>query len=184
MGSGNAGASNVTSELGWGLGILTGVSDVLKAYIPVKLVVFIFPHAYQETELMILAGTGAIIGHIFPFFLDFRGGKGIACYIGMLFAINWQVGLVTIFAMILVTLITDYVAVGSLLLYIIFPVLAFIDGSYSSVVYSCLLVLFGVGIVKHLINVKRILNGSEIGLRSVHKKHSTPMKSSTKSSDS
>jgi len=131
MGSGNAGASNVTSELGWIFGVLTGVIDVLKAFIPVKLVLVLFPNAYQETELMVLAGTGAIIGHIFPFFLDFRGGKGIACYIGMLLAINWQFGVITIFALMLVTFITDFVAIGSLLLYTIFPILALFPLSLS-----------------------------------------------------
>ena len=184
MGSGNAGASNVTSEFGWSFGVLTGVIDVLKAFIPVKLVLVLFPHAYQETELMVLAGTGAILGHIFPFFLDFRGGKGIACYIGMLLAINWQLGVITILALMLITFITDFVAVGSLLLYTIIPILAFIEGSYSPLILSCLLILFGVGILKHLINIKRILNGSETGLRSVFKKHSTPVENSEDSADS
>ena len=83
----------------------------------------------------------------------------------------------------LITFITDFVAVGSLLLYAIIPILAFIEGSYSPLILSCLLILFGVGILKHLINIKRILNGSETGLRSVFKKHSTPVENSEESSD-
>ncbi len=100
MGSGNAGASNVTSELGWKYGIITGISDVLKAFIPTYLVVFIFPNTNQEIHMMALAGTGAVLGHIYPFFLDFRGGKGVACYIGMLLAINWQIGVAVIIGLI------------------------------------------------------------------------------------
>ena len=170
MGSGNAGASNVTSELGWKYGIITGVLDVLKAFIPTYLVVFIFPNTNQEIQWMALAGTGAVLGHIYPFFLDFRGGKGIACYIGLLLAMDWQIGVATIIGLIFITIITDYVAVGSIALYIIIPLLAYYS-NHSDVVMGCAVVLFGVGIIKHWINVQRILGGTETGLRSVFKKH-------------
>jgi len=170
IGSGNAGASNVTSELGWKYGILTGFSDVLKAYIPTQLVLYIFPGAYQPLELIALAGTGAVLGHIYPFFLDFRGGKGVACYIGMLLAIDWQIGIAVIIGLILFTIITDYVAVGSISLYILILLLAY-TRDYSDVVVSCAVVLFVVGMIKHWINVQRILSGTETGLRSVFKKN-------------
>ena len=110
------------------------------------------------------------MGHIYPFFLDFRGGKGIACYIGLLLAIDWQIGVATIIGLILITIITDYIAVGSIALYIIIPFLAYYS-NHSDVVMSCTVVLFGIGIIKHWINVQRILGGSETGLRSVFKKH-------------
>ena len=173
MGSGNAGASNVTSELGWKFGILTGVLDVLKAFIPTYLVVFIFPDTYQEINIMALAGTGAVLGHIYPFFLNFRGGKGVACYIGMLLAIDWQIGVVVMIGLILITIITDYVSVGSISLYIIIPILAYTSGDYSNIVIRCVVVLFIVGMIKHWINVQRIMNGTETGLRSVFKKNKT-----------
>ena len=172
IGSGNAGASNVTSELGWKYGILTGFADVLKAYIPTQIVLYIFSGAYQPLDLMALAGTGAVLGHIYPFFLDFRGGKGVACYIGMLLAIDWQIGVIVIICLVLLTIITDYVAVGSISLYIIIPLLAYY-GKYSDVVIGCAVVLFVVGMIKHWINVWRILSGTETGLRSVFKKHSS-----------
>ena len=172
IGSGNAGASNVTSELGWKYGILTGFSDVLKAYIPTQIVLYIFPGAYQPLDLIALAGTGAVLGHIYPFFLDFRGGKGVACYIGMLLAIDWKIGVATIIGLIFITIITDYVAVGSIALYIIIPLLAYYS-NHSDVVMGCAMVLLVVGMIKHWINVQRILSGSETGLRSVFKKHSS-----------
>ena len=68
MGSGNAGASNVTSEMGWKFGMITAILDILKAYIPVKLTLIIFPTINQQFELMVIAGMAAILGHIFPFF--------------------------------------------------------------------------------------------------------------------
>ena len=172
IGSGNAGASNVTSELGWKYGILTGFSDVLKAYIPTQIVLYIFPGAYQPLNLIALAGTGAVLGHIYPFFLDFRGGKGVACYIGLLLAMDWQIGVATIIGLIFITIITDYVAVGSIALYIIIPILSYYS-NHSDVVIGCAVVLFGVGMIKHWINVQRILGGAETGLRSVFKKHSS-----------
>ncbi len=172
IGSGNAGASNVTSELGWKYGILTGFVDVLKAYIPTQIVLYISQGAYQPLNLIALAGTGAVLGHIYPFFLDFRGGKGIACYIGLLLAIDWQIGVATIIGLIFITIITDYVAVGSIALYIIIPILSYYS-NHSDVVVGCAVVLFGVGIIKHWINVQRILGGTETGLRSVFKKHSS-----------
>ena len=172
IGSGNAGASNVTSELGWKYGILTGFADVLKAYIPTQIVLYIFPGAYQPLDLMALAGTGAVLGHIYPFFLDFRGGKGVACYIGMLLAIDWQIGVIVIICLVLLTIITDYVAVGSISLYIIIPILAYYS-KYADVVVGCAVFLLVVGMIKHWINVQRILSGSETGLRSVFKKHSS-----------
>ena len=172
MGSGNAGASNVTSELGWKYGILTGVSDVVKAFIPTYFVVFIFPDTYQEIILMSLAGTGAVLGHIYPFFLDFRGGKGVACYIGMLLAINWQIGLAVIIGLILITIITDYISVASISIYLIIPILAYTSGA-NSIVLRCAIVLFIIGIIKHRINIQRIINGTETGLRSVLNKNKT-----------
>ena len=172
IGSGNAGASNVTSEMGWKFGILTGISDVLKAYIPVKLIVLIFPTSLQHIELMAITGMGAVLGHIYPFFMNFRGGKGIACYIGLLLAINWQIGLASIIMLILLTVITDYVSVGSIFLYLIVPILAYYTGS-ANIVVGCSGILLIVGIIKHWINVQRILNGTETGLRSVFKKNKT-----------
>ena len=173
MGSGNAGASNVTSELGWKYGILTGVSDVLKAFIPAQLVLYVFPGAIQWLDIMVLAGTGAVLGHIYPFFMDFRGGKGVACYIGMLLAIDWQIGVAVIIGLILITVITDFVSVGSISLYIIIPILVYGSGDYSIIVIRCAVVLFIVGMIKHWINIHRIINKTETGLRAVYKKNKT-----------
>ena len=167
IGFGNAGASNITSEMGWGFGFLTGVTDVLKAYIPVQLIVILFPEAYQQIDLKVLAGTAGVLGHIYPFFLDFRGGKGVACYVGMLLAVDWQIGAGAIVILLLLTIITDYVAMGSILLYILIPFLAYYRGNYSTLVISCILVLLIIGMIKHWLNIQRIWNGTETGFRSV-----------------
>ena len=166
MGSGNAGASNVTSEIGWKFGIITAIVDILKAYIPTRLMLLFFPFSNQQFELMAVAGMAAVLGHIFPFFMNFRGGKGIACYLGMLLGIDWQIGLLASGFIIIFTLITDFVAVGSILLYIIMPILTYYN-EYSNIIIICAGILMFVGLVKHWINIQRILNGNEKGLRSV-----------------
>ena len=173
MGSGNAGASNVTSEMGLKFGILTGVSDVLKAFIPSKLILLIFPvsYSYQQVELMAIAGVGAVLGHIYPFFMDFRGGKGVACYIGMMLAIDWKIGVAAIIFLIVLTIITDYVSIASILLYMIVPCLAYYSENYSVTVIFCTLILLVIGICKHWVNIQNLLAGNETGFRSVFKKN-------------
>ena len=171
LGSGNAGASNVTSEFGWKYGILTGLLDILKAYLPAKIALYYFINILQPLDIIVLAGTGAILGHIYPLFLNFRGGKGIACYIGMLLAIDLQIGLITILTLMLITIITDYVSIGSIFLYIFIPIYTYISGEYSLLIIRCVSILCLVGLIKHWINIQRIINGNEIGLRDVYNKN-------------
>tara|TARA_B100000945_G_scaffold311333_1_gene304418 strand:+ start:869 stop:1528 length:660 start_codon:yes stop_codon:yes gene_type:complete len=178
-GTGNAGASNVTVLLGWKIGILTAIGDILKSFIPG----FAFKLAYagqlNETELstlIVMSGCGAIIGHIFPFFLSFNGGKGIACYIGMLLAINFTFGLITILLLILCTYITNFVSIGSILIYIVMPALfnyskypfEFLQIEQSGMVF--LYVIGVVGLIKHFINIERIITKKEKGLSDVRNK--------------
>tara|TARA_B100001029_G_C15051309_1_gene450919 strand:+ start:467 stop:1096 length:630 start_codon:yes stop_codon:yes gene_type:complete len=167
LGSGNAGASNVTSELGWKYGIITGLLDLLKAYIPTQFIIYIYPNTQFPIELMVLAGTGSFLGHIYPFFLNFRGGKGVACYIGMLLAIDPIIGIFAIFGIIFLTFITDYVTIGSLALFIVIPIITYLCGKYSNLVIMCTCIILVIGLIKHWINIKRIYKGEEVGLKSV-----------------
>tara|TARA_Y100000590_G_C15635444_1_gene982816 strand:+ start:610 stop:1230 length:621 start_codon:yes stop_codon:yes gene_type:complete len=171
MGSGNAGASNVTSEMGLKFGIITAILDILKAYLPVKLILIIFPTASQQIELMVIAGTAAILGHIFPFFMNFKGGKGIASYLGVLLGIDLQLGGMIFILLCLVIIITNYVAIGSIFLYLLIPILIFYYEYYSIIVIVCSLILLLIGILKHITNIKRIMNGSELSLRSAFNKN-------------
>ena len=170
MGSGNAGASNVTSEMGLKFGIITAILDILKAYLPVKLILIIFPTASQQIELMVITGTAAILGHIFPFFMNFKGGKGIASYLGVLLGIDLQLGGMIFILLCLVIIITNYVAIGSIFLYLLIPILIFYCEYYSIIVIVCSLILLLIGILKHITNIKRIMNGSELSLRSAFNK--------------
>ncbi len=115
-GSGNAGASNITAIMGWKYGFIVAFIDVLKAMLAVLLIKWIYPHS---PDLAYLAGIMAIIGHLFPFYMNFRGGKGVAALVGMMLGINWKLGILFMFLVALPALLADYIVAGSLKAFII-----------------------------------------------------------------
>jgi glycerol-3-phosphate acyltransferase PlsY len=166
-GSNNAGASNVTMVLGWKYGIITALADIFKAAFAVILVGSIFPNS---KELIFIAGAAAVIGHIFPFFLRFKGGKGAASLIGMLLAIDFKIAFIAIITIVVITLIIDYIALGSIGMFTVLPI------STYAFNYPLVCTAIGVGLAlvcvyKHQINIKRILTKEEAGLRRVLNKN-------------
>ena len=167
-GSLNAGASNAFMILGMKYGIITGLVDILKGTVPVLLVKALYP---AEPALAFLAGLSAIVGHIFPFYLRFKGGKGVATLVGMLLGYDVRWGLVFLVIMIIVPFASDYMAVGSLTVFTILPVLTFIlDLPYSCLVLAFILTV--VAYIKHWPNVQRIRAGEEVRLSKALKKRS------------
>lgn len=165
-GSNNAGASNVTRVLGWKYGIITALLDILKGTAAVIIVGKIFP---GHPSLLFTAGAFAVIGHIYPVFLSFKGGKGTASLIGVSLAINIKIAIIIILALVIITIITDYIALGSLAMYTLFPILAFFyKYQLSCIIIVSLLCL--IGYYKHIINIKRMLAREEVGLRQVARK--------------
>jgi len=162
-GSTNAGASNATMVLGWRWGLVTFIIDFSKAAIAVLLVRFFFSYGNLP---VFLAGIFAVLGHIFPMFLRFRGGKGIASLLGMFIAFNWQIGLIIAVIQILVSLATDYIAVGSIVLYAALPILVYLF-DYPPVILWLTLILTLIGFLKHIPNIIKIRNGDEKGIRLV-----------------
>lgn len=163
-GSGNLGASNAVVLLGWKAGVLTAVHDIGKAVIAVLLAKWLFP---ELSFAGATAGVACVLGHIFPFFLKFRGGKGFASYFGMTLALNWKLALIVGIAIVVVTLITDYIVCGTLTTIITVPVyLGFTQGWLVALI---LCVATAVIAYKHRENYPRMLNGTELGLRSAIK---------------
>jgi len=162
-GSTNAGASNVTIVLGLKWGFVTFLIDFLKAIIAVLITRFLFP---DNTTAIFLSGTFAVLGHIFPVFLGFRGGKGIASLLGMYLAFDWRIGLIIAAIQVIISLITDYVAVGSIVLYLILPVLVYYFG-YSTEIIVITILLMILGLYKHYPNIQKIKGGKERGIKSV-----------------
>ena len=109
-GSKNLGASNALILMGWKAGVLTALHDIGKAALAVLLARLFFG---DLPNIGAVAGVAAVLGHIFPFPLRFRGGKGFAAYVGMTLALNWRFALVVIAVIVAVTLITDYIVAGT-----------------------------------------------------------------------
>lgn len=161
QGSGNAGASNVVTVLGLKHGVITGIVDILKGVLPVIIIRAFYP---ATPALAYAAGMAAIIGHIFPFYLKFRGGKGVATLLGMMLAYDFRLGLLFIVVILGVVLVVDYIAIGSLTVFTLLPIVTFILGLPLGYQVAAIL-LAVIAYVKHAENVRRIRNGEEPRVR-------------------
>ena len=164
-GSGNLGTSNAAIVLGWGPGIAVGVHDIGKAVLAVLLAELLFPGLEYAGAA---AGVACVLGHIFPFWLRFKGGKGFAPYLGMALALNWKMALVILAAVVLITLVTDYLVLGTFTTIAAVPV--WLGIANQSIVLALILLIATAAILyKHRENITRLRNGTEIGLRSTAK---------------
>ena len=160
-GSGNLGASNAMILMGWKAGIIVAVHDIGKAVLAVVLA----KHFCSDLPFIgAAAGVACVLGHMFPFYLRFRGGKGLASYLGMTIALNWKFALIVLAVVAIVTLITDYIVVGTVTTVILVPTYFGIM-SRSMMLASILCIATLAIIIKHRENYVRILKGTEIGLR-------------------
>ena len=164
-GSGNLGASNATVLFGWGAGVIVAVHDIGKAFAAVVLAKYFFP---ALPYVGAAAGVACVLGHIFPFYLKFKGGKGLASFVGMLAALDWRVALGAAALLVAVTLVTDFIALGTISVSVAGPVGLWLAGS-GVVVPLILAIATVVMICKHRDNLVRIRNKTEIGLLSTVK---------------
>ena len=167
-GSGNNGASNAAIVLGWRAGILTALHDIGKAALAVALARWLF---LQQPYIGEAAGVACVLGHVFPVFLKFRGGKGFASYLGMTLVLNWKLALILMLTVVVITLVADYIVFGTFTTVCAVPVYQGVV-SHNLAVALILAVASAVVIWKHRENIVKILNGTEIGLRgTLSKKH-------------
>ena len=170
-GSGNAGSTNVLRTAGKKVAIITLICDILKGVIAVLIgyIVGKLTKASVETSQMFIltAGVMVVLGHTFPIFFKFKGGKGVATSLGVLLMINWKIGLICLVFALLIMAVSRMVSLGSISVAILFPVLCiFINENYliksnhfGYILFGiilCLLVVFN-----HRSNLKRIINGKE-----------------------
>ncbi len=168
----NAGASNATIVLGKKFGALVAAIDIGKGAVVVLLVRYFAENAVLPGDIvalfLFLAGAAAVIGHNFPFYMNFNGGKGTATVIGVLLAIDWRVGLIGFALFVVVALVTDFLVLGVLMLYVTLIAIAVWADGYWPVVIA--VVLFGIAIWKHLENFQRMKERSEKRVSAVLKK--------------
>ena len=165
-GSKNAGSTNVLRTVGKKAALITLICDILKGIVAILIAVLIgnLVNWVDKALLVEIAGLFAVIGHTFPIFFGFKGGKGVATALGVLFIVNWQIALICLVFALLLMCITKMVSVGSLAAAILFPVLTIfirdnyiVDGNY--VVFGILMAL--IVIYNHRTNIKRLATGTE-----------------------
>ena len=168
-GSGNAGTTNMLRSVGVKAAAITLLCDILKGVVVILIAILIgnIVDGLDDALLVQLAGIFVIIGHTFPIFFGFKGGKGIATSLGVLLMINWQIGLICLVFALILMVITRMVSGGSIAAAILFPVLVIFIGqnyivpvnNWSYLIFSIIvavLVLFN-----HRENLKRIFTGKE-----------------------
>ena len=155
---------------GWKYGVLIGVIDLLKAYIPVSICLSLTGY---DMFLASILGGGVILGHTFPFFMNFNGGKGVSSYFGMILALDFSFGMILLLLASIFLMLTNYVAVATILILIIVPVREYFSPSYLQYhpEFVLSLLFFSILIIsKHLENLVKIKNGNETTFWSVFKK--------------
>lgn len=156
-GSGNSGTTNALRVMGVKLGVLTFIGDFFKGFLTVWMVLFVT----KDSLLAVLAAAGVILGHDFPIFLNFRGGKGIASTLGIAFALDYRAGLVGVAIMISVIFISRYVSVASITLCIGLPICFYVLGIFGTKELCLLAAISGLGIYQHRDNIRRLLRREE-----------------------
>ncbi len=168
-GSGNAGTTNMLRSVGKGAAGITLVCDILKGVLAILMayIVSLIAKNISGGLLVGSAGIAVVIGHTFPVFFEFKGGKGVATALGVLLCINWQIGLLCLVFAIIIIAITKMVSAGSCTAAVLYPVLIlfgvqkdyFIIKGENYVIFSIILAL--IIIFNHRENIKRILEGKE-----------------------
>ena len=152
IGSGNIGATNALRTGNRLLGYSTLVLDVTKAILPVLYVKFNYP------DYIFIASLSAFLGHVFPIWLKFKGGKGVATYVGILFSINLILGFIFIFSWVVTFLISKFSSLSSLMASLMIPAYLIIFENYNSIFFIIMFVLI---FYTHRENVKRLKNKEE-----------------------
>ena len=153
IGSGNIGATNALRTGNKVLGYTTLILDIFKAIIPVIYTKIHFP------ELIFLASLCAFLGHVFPIWLKFKGGKGVATYVGILFSINILLGTIFIISWIVIFILTKYSSLSSIIGAISIPLYLLLTGQSNNVIFF--IIMFVLIFFTHRENIKRLKNKEE-----------------------
>ena len=161
-GSKNAGSTNVLRTVGKKAAALTLICDILKGVVAV-LIAMLAANIWQDSDaevLKYLAGLMAIIGHTFPVYYGFKGGKGVATSLGVLLVVNPQIGIICLVFALIIMIATRWVSLGSVLAATLFPILTiFMTDNFAAKIISILIGLLV--IFNHRTNIKRLKEGTE-----------------------
>lgn len=154
-GSGNAGATNTLRTLGKGAAAVVVVFDILKGVLAVLLAKAL----YFDPYAMYAAGMGAILGHNFPVFFGFRGGKGILTSFAVILTLDWRVGVISLILAVAVIAATRFVSVGSMAGAFVLPILGLLFG--DAVFTGFCVIVTVLAVWRHVPNIKRLASGEE-----------------------
>ena len=154
IGSGNIGATNVLRTGNKMIGYITLSLDILKAIIPLIIIKFNHP------EFLFISALSIFLGHVFPLWLKFKGGKGVATYVGILFCINYILGFVFIICWLIIFIISRYSSLSSLIASLTIPFYHFFIIDNNN--YYFFIILFILIFFTHRENVKRLINNTEL----------------------
>ena len=168
-GSGNSGTTNALRVLGKKAGLVVFAGDFFKTLIPCLVIRFLFrDHMNSGYLFMLYAGLGVILGHNFPFYLHFKGGKGIAATAGLLAALDLRLGVICLVSFVAVVALSRYVSLGSLVISAIFFVWNVLMAKSYGIPAECILeydvlagVICGMAFWRHRSNISRLLHGTE-----------------------
>lgn len=170
-GSGNAGTTNMLRNYGKKLAIFTILGDMIKVAIAIGLsflivkltnVYDLISEANVDADMLIKSFSGffCVLGHIFPCFFKFKGGKGVATAGGMVFIVDWKIALILLTIFIIIVAVTKYVSLGSIIIALLYPILIYLF--YKSFVLTLIASIFTlIVIVAHRSNIKKLINHSE-----------------------
>ena len=171
-GSGNAGSTNMLRSVGKGAAALTLICDILKGVVAIGIAILLGNMVQDSNKELLLqiAGIMVIVGHTYPVFFGFKGGKGVATSLGVLLLSNWQIGLIClVFALVMMAL-TRMVSLGSCTAAVLFPVLTLFinqhytvltEGKSGNVYFIYSVILAAMVLFNHRENIKRIYDGTE-----------------------
>jgi len=165
-GSGNAGASNAVITMGGKIGTICMIFDIAKAFAVVEIIQRLFPGDYHAA---VIAGLLCILGHIFPFYMKFKGGKGLACLGGCIMGYSVKVFIIMLAIALILVLVTDYICVAPIAASVVFPVTY---GVIENDWWGVLIMAIGsiAMLYKHIENLKRISLGTEAHFSYIWKK--------------
>lgn len=164
-GSRNIGATNVSRVLGRIPGIAVFILDFGKGLIPVLLAGYIFKNHENVLTIKILSGLFSVFGHLWPVFLSFRGGKGVAAGFGIMVGLIPKSALIALFVWVIIVALFRYISLGSIAASLLLPVFVFFLEKDKGALFIWTLIMSIIIIYKHRENVKRLLSGTESKIR-------------------
>ncbi len=170
-GSGNSGSTNVLRVMGAKAGTIVFAGDSMKSILACVVVRFLFKNQPDMVNLLVMyTALGVILGHNYPFYMQFKGGKGIACTAGLLAAIDWRLTLVCLVVFVVIVALTRYVSLGSLVVVSILLIWMIVFGQMGDYgvrksllpeFYGVTAIITGMAYLRHRANIVRLIHGNE-----------------------